>query len=223
MVCHWIIILTIIVIAGLLGGITNHFMNLDFEKAYEKKKYNMALKKSILLSMCASITVPLFLQVISNNLLDFHADSINANVKGYFIFMGFCIIAALFSKRFLEDLYSKVKNVEEKLDNTNKKIDEVEEKNQEYDDSDDIDNDTIISRSIKSLNINDNTNENIKKIINAIVTSKYTYRTEAGIAKETNIPKDTVVEILNLLKIEGSAASKKNSKGNNIWKFIFKE
>ena len=105
------IIITIILLAGLLGGLTNFFMLYD-GKLTSRENW-IKFFAALFLSISASITVPLFLQILSNNLLD------DMKFKNLLIFAGFCVIAGFFSKRFLEDLYTK-------LNNLNKKVDAVE-------------------------------------------------------------------------------------------------
>lgn len=120
---HTQTIVTIIIAAGLLGGLTNFFLlyNLD----YKTKECWVSFFKSILLSLCASLTVPLFLQIISNNLLDISKDT-KFQEKNYFILAGFCVLAAFYSKRFLDDLYAKVNKAEKKADEAKKSATEAE-------------------------------------------------------------------------------------------------
>ena len=110
---HTQIIIGIIIAAGLLGGITNFL--LLYKLTYTNKESWLNFLKSISLSLCASFTVPLFLQIISNNLLEIQKDSPFPD-KNYFVLLGFCVLAAFYSKRFLEDLYSKVNKAEQKAE-----------------------------------------------------------------------------------------------------------
>jgi hypothetical protein len=213
---HTQIIITIIIAAGLLGGLTNFFLfyNLD----YKKNECWIYFLKSIFLSLCASVTVPLFLQIISNNLLDIPKDTTFPD-KNYFILAGFCVLAAFYSKRFLDDLYAKVNKAEMKAEEAKQIAENAEQKNQEIDDVEEIINETELNKTFTT----DYSKDEIKAVSRAILLSKYTYRTITGVAKETNISVDKVKGILDLLKKGGFAESKKNRKGNDIWKIIDKE
>lgn len=213
---HTQIIIAIIIAAGLLGGLTNFFLfyNLD----YKKKECWINFLKSIFLSICASVTVPLFLQIISNNLLDIPKDSTFPD-KNYFILAGFCVLAAFYSKRFLDDLYAKVNKAEKKAEEAKQIAENAEQKNQEIDDVEEIINDNELNRTFTT----DFSKDEIKAVSRAILTSKYSYRTILGVVKDTDFPEDKVKGILELLKKAGFAESKKNRNGNDIWKIIYKE
>jgi hypothetical protein len=209
------IIITIIVAAGLLGGLTNFFLFYNFDN--NKKECWISFLKTIFLSICASVTVPLFLQIISNNLLDISNGS-PFPYKNYFL-AGFCVLAAFYSKRFLDDLYAKVNKAEMKAEEAKQIAENAEQKNQEIDDVESIINEINLDRTL----INEYSENDIKKIVRAILESKYTYRTIAGIEKATEIQEETIKVILELLKNAGFAESKKNKRGNDIWKIIYKE
>jgi hypothetical protein len=164
------------------------------------------------------VTVPLFLQIISNNLLDIPKDTTFPD-KNYFILAGFCVLAAFYSKRFLDDLYAKVNKAEMKAEEAKQIAENAEQKNQEIDDVEEIINETELNKTFTT----DYSKDEIKAVSRAILLSKYTYRTITGVAKETNISVDKVKGILDLLKKGGFAESKKNRKGNDIWKIIDKE
>lgn len=89
-------IILIIIFAGLLGGVTNFFLMWNSE--IKGRDMTMMFWKCILMGLCASFTVPLFLQVLPNTLLDITNDM---PAKNYLIIAGLCVLAAYFSKRFL--------------------------------------------------------------------------------------------------------------------------
>src|ERR1700680_3611262 len=99
--CSTLIVILIILGAGILGGVTNYFLIYEFsseqvsEPLISEKRW-VNFWKSVLVSLCAAITVPLFLQIISNNLLQEQANG-TLPTKNYFILAGFCILAAFFS------------------------------------------------------------------------------------------------------------------------------
>jgi hypothetical protein len=211
------IIILIILFAGLLGGVTNFF--LIWEKNMESRESKMLFIKSILMGLCASLTVPLFLQILPNTLLEIN-DSMPA--KNYLIIAGLCVLAAYFSKRFLEDLYDKVNKIEKKTDTIDLKVDEakkavedVELQNQELDNIGDIVKD-VVDKSNTPISPAE-----IEKVTDAVLNTTYSYRTIPGIAEDTVHDTDKVKEILDLLKNCGYVEMKKNRRGNDIWKGIY--
>lgn len=205
-----VIIVLIIISAGLLGGVTNFFLIYNTE--IKPGEYWIILLKSITMSLCASITVPLFLQVLPNNLLDI---SCEMQPKNYFILAGLCVLAAYFSKRFLEDLYDRVSKIEKKTEKVSKEVENVELQNQELDNINEIANE-IMKRYNPSF-----TDQEIKKVTNAVLNTTYSYRTVHGISEDTIKDDNKVKSILELLEKAGYVKSKINRTGNEIWKSIY--
>jgi hypothetical protein len=212
---HNEIVLSIILTSGVLGGLTNFYLALTAD--IKDKECRFLFFKSLLLGICASATVPLFLQIISNNLLDVPSQSTFPE-KNYFILGGFCVLASFYSKRYLDDLYTKVSRIEKVADEAKQIAENTEEKNQEIDNLEDVIPDM---EELKSVQILDS-REDIKKIIRSIVLSKYSYRTISGVAKETGFDQLKVKRILNLLNDRGYAQIKKNRKGYEVWRIVDK-
>jgi len=86
--------------AGLLGGITNFF------RIESDKKNLAALFGNMLMGISAALLIPLFLNMISSNLIK---ESTSDNSK-LFILFGFCLIASLSSKAFIQTISERVLN-----------------------------------------------------------------------------------------------------------------
>lgn len=96
---YMLLVLGIMVIAGILGGIANYFLaERHAEFAWRD------LFKYVVLGIVAALVVPLFLNMISSNLLDLA----RTRPINLFVFAGFCLIAVIFSRRFLENLSAKL-------------------------------------------------------------------------------------------------------------------
>ncbi len=220
-------IVAIIFGAGFLTGITNYFITCDLK--LKTTENWIKFFASIFLSTCASLTVPLFLQILSNNLLD------QATFKNNLIFAGFCILAGFFARRYLDDLYAKLKNLENKVDKqdeetqnklnqtakdteaVNKKVEDLEESTEETE-AENIPNE--ITESLKkdsSFSLNDT---EISDLIKALFSPKYSSRTLNGISKESKIPSDRLRPIMDHLKHFGFAESKVGTDGNTYWRLL---
>jgi tRNA G26 N,N-dimethylase Trm1 len=202
-------VVLIIVSAGVLGGITNFFLIYTTESI--TNDIRSIFFKSVLMGLCASFTVPLFLKVLSSSILDVtHMDSNN-----YFILAGLCVIASFFSKRFLEDLYSRLNKVEKTANEAKAQANDVEQKTQEIDDIDKV----LDKISAEVISKYDHTQEpdKIKEVAKAVLKSSYSYRTVHGIAEDAKISDEQVKTILELIKKAGYVESKKTIKGNSIW------
>jgi hypothetical protein len=125
---HIQVIILIIVSAGFLGGLTNFFILFDLK--YKSKECWISFFKSILMGLCASMAVPLFLHIIQTNLLEIQKD-VPFPDKNYFVLFGFCIIASVYSKAFLENLKKKVDGLDSKVNKIEQKADEATDKAKE--------------------------------------------------------------------------------------------
>lgn len=96
---YMLLVFGIMVSAGVLGGIANYFLaERHAEFAWRD------LFKYAVLGVVAALMVPLFLNMISSNLLDLA----RTRPINLFVFAGFCLIAVIFSRRFLENLSAKL-------------------------------------------------------------------------------------------------------------------
>jgi hypothetical protein len=117
----------ITLVTGLFGGLINLLL-LDKEDELSLFKFF----KSTTIGIGAAFVVPLFLQTISSDLINQCKD----DSKYYFIYAGFCLIASIFSRRFLNTVADKVikqaEQAEKKADQAVNIATEKEEKIQAF-------------------------------------------------------------------------------------------
>lgn len=94
------IIIGIIAGAGMLGGVSNYFMNRT-----DRNWVGFEFTKSALLGLTAAATVPLFLKTVSSNLMQ---ECLAGDAIACFVLFGFCAVAAIFSSKFLQSLADKL-------------------------------------------------------------------------------------------------------------------
>lgn len=173
---YLLFLVALIIISGVFGGIINFFMNLDsddegeIEDAYRRTWY-FKLAKSIIIGLGGSVAMPVFLYLINSRLVK--EDNQFLNSIDYLIFTGFCIIGAIFAKKFLTSISDNVlklakeakkesKEAKEEVEqvrlkaqsdavNIKNKIEEEKEQIEEV-----IDNIASSRFEVKTLNINEN-------------------------------------------------------------------
>ncbi len=96
---YMLLLLVVMVIAGILGGLANYFMRGKDSTATGKEMIKYAL-----LGIVAALTVPLFLYMISSDLLSVA----KSRPIDLFVFAGFCLVFVLFSRLFLESAAAKL-------------------------------------------------------------------------------------------------------------------
>jgi hypothetical protein len=205
-----LIIILIIFFAGLLGGVTNFF--LLWSPEVRSGENQIGFYKSVLMGLCASIAVPLFLQVLPNSLLDMGEEM---PFKNYFILAGLCVLAAFYSKRFLEDLYDRVSKAEKTAEEAKKAVEDNEQQNMEIEDINEV-ADEIVTKYNPVYS-----QKEIRDIANAVLNTTYSYRTIHGISEDTVNDDNKVREILELLKQAGYVESRKTRKGSDMWKSLY--
>lgn len=103
---HILVLIGIIIVMGLLGGISKYM----WLKGAKMKNFDTPLSNSnlmswLLLGVCAAFTVPLMFYLVHSDLIVYNADP---NVINYLYFAGLCVIAAIFSRSFLTNIYDKI-------------------------------------------------------------------------------------------------------------------
>ena len=96
---YMLLLLTIMLAAGVLGGAANYFMR---EK--ESGTPGTGFLKYAVLGIVAALTVPLFLNMISSDLLA----AAKARPIDLFVFAGFCLLFVIFTRRFVEGAANKL-------------------------------------------------------------------------------------------------------------------
>lgn len=109
-------ILAIIISAGFFGGLIN-YSNTPKDQDVPFLKGNFF--KSISVGVAAATLMPVFLQMISSNLIT----QFDGGDKSKFILFGFSLIAAISSRSFIDNISRKILN---QLRETNAKVDEIE-------------------------------------------------------------------------------------------------
>ena len=193
----WIVV-GIIVFSGILGGTANFFIVETPKKSTDKK----GVGGYIVLGVVAAFTVPLFLNMISSNLLEIG----QSNVLALFVLCGFCLVAAVFSKSFLENMYSKV------IQQVKKVEDEVQELKEQESEPEITDTSTTETEQQEA-----ELSEHERNILFAFGTGKYSYRSFSGIKRETDLTKEIVQQSLDSLVSKALLAQTSGKDNQKLW------
>lgn len=182
------LILLIIVIAGVIGGFAAYYLN-DTE--------NKSKHRSVTLGISAAFIVPVLLNMISSDLLE----KAQSEIHKLFVFAGFCVLAAVFSRNFLENIYNKVL---QQVGNISDKVKQIEEANEEPDapEADD--------QAMRTISGN-LTGEQVK-LLKTFSMGRFTYRSITGLTRDSKLERATVEQHLNKLMTDQLVDSKLNDK-----------
>ncbi len=199
---NYILLISIMIGAGFLGGITNYF------RIEQEKKGWSAFFKNILMGISASLLIPLFLNMISSDLLK----ESSTDSSHIFIFFGFCLIASLCSKAFIQTMsdrvLNEVKKTKEKVEDIEKDVEPIISKETEAQEAED----TGSFLKLRAFSFD----EDAKKVLNSLASSKYAWRTLTGITQETGMPKQNMLNSLSWLS-SNRLAVKTGEKGRTLW------
>jgi hypothetical protein len=193
-------------IAGLLGGLVNYCLNSGKENEWD------ALWKSLIIGVGASFLVPVFLNMISSDLINQSQD----NSIQLLVFAGFSLIASISSKAFISNISQRVLkeaqeakeqaiSAKEELATVQTEFAPILEKETEQDTtSDDTEQNYAASQHISS---------DEEKILKTLGEGEYALRSISGIKKDSGLTKEVINTGLNNLINKGLAVQTMGKKG----------
>jgi hypothetical protein len=204
---YMLLILVVMILMGILGGIANYYMS-ERQSAGTR---NDVLKYSVL-GVVAALSVPLFLNMISSNLLD----AARAKPADLFVFAGFCLIFVIFSRRVFENVANKLF---QQLDQVKQEVGQLKEVNQARD-AIQVEEALAEPPTVEPAEIKNDLSRlgyNDVEIMRAITEGNFVYGNVSGIANETSLSKELVSVRLTLLKSMGLIELKINEKNVLHW------
>lgn len=202
---HLLVLAALMAVCGLLGGLVNYW---GTPQALAQSESYPFLKR-FSAGLAASFAVPLFLNMISSSLV---ADS-RTNPLKLLVITGFCIVAAISSKAFIESLSKKLLNQVEQLDKDQKSLREDVEpvltKEKEP---------LVEQVSIASRYDLDDADRNVLKVL---ANPKWSMRSLNGIMKDSGFKDSEAAWSLTKLCDQGLA--RKNTKDGKAWWWLTTE
>lgn len=195
-----LLILFIMVTAGILGGAANFFLRdrLVNPDAKDWLKYPV-------LGVVASLTVPLFLNMISSNLLE----GTRTRPIDLFVFGGFCLIYVVASRRLFENMANKLLS---QLDQVRDDVILLKERKPEPQPQRDEATEPVVREVPReALSYND------VELVRAVSEENYVYGNLAGLADKTGLGRDLISQRLVVLKNLGIIETRINEKNVLHW------
>jgi hypothetical protein len=227
--CNYLLVLLIILFAGIVGGIINYLSIEQSSKDGGEKKSILKDRQfylQLLLGICGAALIPLLLNLTSSKLFEKCDDCFFV----YFVFCGYCLIGAIFSRSLLDSIAkrldiekikkdveivkgetSKVKGIAGEAEKyiESKLAEEQQEADTEQQKKVETKATTIKAKIEKTDSFTDtDLNKYVEEkafyhaeiILNDLQKSKYRDRSIQGISKTTKIPEDKVNLILRAFK-----------------------
>ena len=205
---YMLLILLIMVAAGVLGGIANCFLN---DRGNESGRRDWG--KYTILGVIAALTVPLFLNMISSNLLE----AARTRPVDLFVFAGFCLIYVVATRRVTENAANKLLNQMDQM-----KGEMVQLKQQGQVRPLPLAREEPVSApevqvALKAEAIKESLSYNDIEILRALSEESYVYGNLVGLTDKTGLARDLVSARLAVLKSLGIIETRINDKNVLHW------
>ncbi len=196
---HILLLIIIMLLSGILGGLVN-YLGVSKEQIQNEKS---PFWKRISAGLAASFSVPLFLNMISSSLI---SDS-QTEILKLFVVAGFCIVASISSKAFIDSITKKLLNQVQEIDTAQKNLrDDVEPM---------IAKETEPTEEKIAIAGRYELDDIDKEVLNALANPKWSMRSLGGILKQTKL-KD-IEAAYHLSKLCGQGLAKRNTKNGKDW------
>jgi hypothetical protein len=215
-------LVAVMLLAGSFGGVINYFLTRTSDPE------NTSILKSIIIGIGASFLVPLFLNMISSNLIESikGTNDVPGDNSKLLVLAGFCLIAAISSSAFIQTLSDRVlnearaakKQAEEAKAEAAQAKDEVAEVQASVDPI--INKETepeLAPEKVGDGATTEGLSDTEKKILDAFARSTYTHRSLKGLSTDTGIPEEELHSLLAALVEKGLIAAKRESKTGPKW------
>ena len=204
---HMLLIFTIMLLAGVLGGLANYFLS-DRQAELRPREW----LKYPLLGVVAALTVPLFLNMLSSTLLE------GARTKPveFYTFAGFCLIYVVASRRLFENMAQKLMG---QLDQVKRDMNHLKQRREEAppmaapvrEEKPELVPEPKPADPKESLTYND------IEILRVLVEESMIYGNLASLCDKTGLSRDLVSQRLTVMKAMSVIETRINEKNVLHW------
>jgi hypothetical protein len=212
---YMLMILVIMVAAGILGGIANYYLS-DRQTDSERKDWG----KFITLGVIAALTVPLFLNMISSNLLE----AARTRPVDFFVFAGFCLIYVVASRRAFENVANKLLGQMDQMKGEMVKIKEQRQDTPPPPPASSREEPAPLAEASavpptppKPEVVKESLSYNDIEILRALAEENYVYGNLVGLTDKTGLARELVSTRLTVLKNLGIIETRINEKNVLHW------
>jgi DNA-binding transcriptional ArsR family regulator len=199
---YMLVILLIMVAAGILGGVANYFLS---ERQLDSSRRE-GLKYSIL-GIIAALTVPLFLNMISSNLLE----AARTRPIDFFVFAGFCLAYVVATRRVFENVANKLLS---QMDQVKRDMREIKRQLPSREEAQPLAESLAV---LKPEVARDSLSYNDIEILRALAEESYVYGNLVGLTDKTGLARELVSSRLTVLKNLGIIETRINDRNVLHW------
>ena len=200
---HMLIVLLIMVAAGLLGGVANCYLS-DRQGDAGRREWG----KYLTLGVIVALTVPLFLNMISSNLLE----APRTRPVDFFVFAGFCLIYVVASRRLVENMAIRLLG---QLEQMKRELGQIKERQPENPPP------AVREEPAEATGKPETPKESLSyndiEILRALAKDNYVYGNLVGITDETGLAREIVSNRLTVLKNLGIIETRISEKNVLHW------
>ncbi|MFZ2852887.1 MAG: YEATS-associated helix-containing protein [Rhodocyclaceae bacterium] len=200
---YMLVILLIMIVAGILGGLGNYYLS-------DREPGRRDWLKYPLLGVIAALTVPLFLNMISSNLLE----AARSRPIDFFVFAGFCLIYVVASRRPFENVANRLLA---QMDQMKREMRQLKQQNEIQPVLREESAPLAEVIAAKPEDVRESLSYNDIEIVRALAEENYVYGNLAGLTDKTGLARDLVSARLTVLKNLGIIETRINEKSILHW------
>ena len=202
---YMLVILLIMVAAGILGGVANYFLS-ERQSDPDRREWG----KYAVLGVISALTVPLFLNMISSNLLE----AARTRPVDFFVFAGFCLIYVVASRRVFENVANKLLY---QMDQMKREMLQIKQRQDGSSSATHDEPAPELSPALKPEAVKESLSYNDIEILRALSEESYVYGNLVGLTDKTGLARDLVSTRLTVLKNLGLIETRINDKNVLHW------
>lgn len=202
---YMLMVLGIMMLAGILGGIANYFLSDRQGELSRRDGFKYAV-----LGVIAALTVPLFLNMLSSNLLE----AARTRPVDFFVFAGFCLIYVVASRRLFENAANKLLA---QVDQVRRDVNQLKQQRSEVPQVLREEAPVPPAEPLKAEAAKESLSYNDVEILRAIAEENYVYGNLAGLTDKTGLSRELVSNRLTVLKNLGIIETRINDKNVLHW------
>jgi len=205
---HIFILATVMLLAGIFGGLVNYYLYGD------KDPDAASLPRFLVVGVGASFLVPVVLDMVNSELvLESQGDP-----SRLLIFTGFCLISALLSRFFIDNLSDRILNeaqvAKQRSEEVQQNLRIIQSELLPLIDTE-TEQDTS-SEDPQVVQVNDELDVTSTHVLKILSSGRFIFRSLAGVCREANEEESTILKTLHVL-VTRSLAGKVSGKNGVRW------